>query len=527
MKILVTGGAGFIGSHLVDALVAQGHQVVVVDHHQKDKLRFPNTEAKIYKLSFQSPELADVFAKEKPDAVCHLAAQISVTRSVANPMMDAMTNIVSAVGVLDLAKKFGCKKFVFASSGGAIYGDHPERPTPEKYDTMPISPYGIGKQSFEYYLDFYRVQFGMQTIALRFSNVYGPRQMFAGEAAVIAIFLERLRTGVPAIIFGDGRTTRDYLFVRDAVQAFVKALTSDFAGTVNVATGVETSVLELWELLKDIHGHEHKLEFQPIRPGEVLRSVLSAKTAHGVLDWRPNTVLHDGLKETYNWYMETFKNQLVACSLQIMQLINLNNVQAMNYFNLTDLPKVVTILQNGGIIIFPTETSYGLGCDATNTQAVEKIFAIKGRAPLVWPFPVIVAGYDDARNYVEFSDRAIELAQKYWPGALNLVLPSLPSSLISRQCASTDGFQSVRVSANAVVAELVTKLDRPLVATSANLSGSPALYDLVDLELAFGDKLELIDGVIDVGTLPVAPASTTVKIQGDEVQVIRQGSVII
>ncbi len=132
--------------------------------------------------------------------------------------------------------------------------------------------------------------------------------MFAGEAAVIAIFLERLRTGVPAIIFGDGRTTRDYLFVRDAVQAFVKALTSDFAGTVNVATGVETSVLELWELLKDIHGHEHKLEFQPIRPGEVLRSVLSAKTAHGVLDWRPNTVLHDGLKETYNWYMETFKN---------------------------------------------------------------------------------------------------------------------------------------------------------------------------------------------------------------------------
>ena len=210
-----------------------------------------------------------------------------------------------------------------------------------------------------------------------------------------------------------------------------------------------------------------------------------------------------------------------------MQLINLNNVQAMNYFNLTDLPKVVTILQNGGIIIFPTETSYGLGCDATNTQAVEKIFAIKGREPLVWPFPVIVAGYDDARNYVEFSDRAIELAQKYWPGALNLVLPSLPSSLISRQCASTDGFQSVRVSANAVVAELVTKLDRPLVATSANLSGSPALYDLVDLELAFGDKLELIDGVIDVGTLPVAPASTTVKIQGDEVQVIRQGSVII
>lgn len=306
MKVLVTGGAGFIGSHLVDALVAGGHQVVVIDHHQKDKLRFPNPEAKIYKLSFRSPELADVFAKEKPDAVCHLAAQISVTRSVADPMMDAMTNIVGAVGILDLAKKFGCKKFVFASSGGAIYGDHPERPTPEKYDTTPISPYGIGKQSFEYYLDLYREQFGLQTVALRFSNVYGPRQMSAGEAGVIAIFLERLRTGVPAIIFGDGSTTRDYLFVRDAVRAFVKALTSDFVGTVNIATSAETSVLELWELLKDIHGREHELEFHPTRPGEVLRSVLSAKTAHSVLDWQPTTALHGGLKETYDWYMETF-----------------------------------------------------------------------------------------------------------------------------------------------------------------------------------------------------------------------------
>lgn len=192
-----------------------------------------------------------------------------------------------------------------------------------------------------------------------------------------------------------------------------------------------------------------------------------------------------------------------------------------------NLDEAVRILRLGGVLIFPTETSYGLGCDATNTLAVEKIFAIKGRTPLVWPFPVLVASYDEAINCVEFSPKAISLAQKFWPGALNLVLPSLPTSLISRQCASTDGFQSVRVSAHPLVAELVTRFGRPVVATSANLSGQPALYDLAGLELVFGDKSTLIDGVIDVGSLPLSPASTTIKVTGDEVQVLRQGSVII
>jgi UDP-glucose 4-epimerase len=306
MKVLITGGAGFIGSHLVDALIAGGHDVIVVDHHRKDKLRFPNPQATIYKLSFQDPGLAQIFASEKPDAVCHLAAQISVTRSVTDPVWDANTNIVSAINVLDLAKQFGCKKFIFASSGGAIYGDHPERPTPEKYDTQPISPYGISKQSFEYYLDLYRQHFGVPTVSLRFSNVYGPRQLSAGEASVIAIFLERLRTGALATIFGDGSTTRDYLFVRDAVEAFVKALTSDFVGTVNIATGEETSVLGLWNLLKEIHGTDHPLEFQPFRAGEVQRSVLSAQTARTAIGWEPKRALRDGLKETYDWYMATF-----------------------------------------------------------------------------------------------------------------------------------------------------------------------------------------------------------------------------
>lgn len=305
--MLVTGGAGFIGSHLVDALIGAGHDVVVVDHHRKDKPRFPNEKATVYKISFQSPELEHVFQTERPDAVCHLAAQISVTHSVANPVADAQTNIVSSVHVLDLAHKYGVKKFVFASSGGAIYGDHPERPTPEKHDAQPISPYGVGKQAFEHYLDLYRAQHGMSTVALRFSNVYGPRQMALGEASVIAIFLERLRTGAPATIFGDGSTTRDYLYVLDAVDAFLKALNSEFVGTVNVATAKETTVLELWETLRNIHAKDHPVDFFPFRPGEVERSVLSPAWAKDVIGWEPRTSLQEGLKETYDWYMKTFR----------------------------------------------------------------------------------------------------------------------------------------------------------------------------------------------------------------------------
>lgn len=306
MKVLVTGGAGFIGSHLVDALIEAGHSVVVIDHHKKDKPRFPNEKAMVYKMSFHAPELEEVFQEERPDAVCHLAAQISVTHSVADPIADAQTNVVNSVHILDISRKYGVKRFLFSSSGGAIYGDHPERPTPEKYDAQPISPYGVAKQAFEHYLDLYRVQHGLSTLALRFSNVYGPRQMALGEASVVAIFLERLRTGRPATIFGTGQATRDYVFVKDAVAAFSKALTSRVVGTVNIATAKETSVLELWDTLRAIHGKEHAVDFFPFRPGEVERSVLSPALAGAVLDWTPQTSLEQGLRETYDWYMDMF-----------------------------------------------------------------------------------------------------------------------------------------------------------------------------------------------------------------------------
>ncbi|MFH1711751.1 MAG: NAD-dependent epimerase/dehydratase family protein [Patescibacteria group bacterium] len=302
MKILVTGGSGFIGSHLVDTLVAGGHEVVIVDHHQREKKRFPNSAAKLYKLSFDDPALSEVFISEQPDAVCHLAAQISVTYSVAQPIEDANRNIINSVRLMEMARQGGCEHFVFASSGGAIYGDHKLRPTPEVFDAEPLSPYGIAKQTFEYYVDFYRDKYGMKNGVLRFSNVYGPRQFSGGEASVISIFINKLLAGQPATIFGDGSSTRDYLFVTDAVHALAQALEQSFNETVNVSSGTEISVVELWDRLKRIHGVEHELDFQPERAGEVKCSCLSPQTAKEKLGWRAQFSLDEGLKQTYDWF---------------------------------------------------------------------------------------------------------------------------------------------------------------------------------------------------------------------------------
>lgn len=308
MKILVTGGAGFVGSHLVDACVARGDEVIVIDHHKKEKKRFPNQRAKIYKIGITDPSIKTIIAQERPDAVCHLAAQISVTRSVADPIHDADVNIVSSLPLLEYASELGVKKFVFASSGGAIYGDHGVLPTPELQDAKPISPYGVAKQMFEYYLQSFYQTRGMPYVALRFSNIFGPRQMMhdEGEGSVMAIFLSRLLTGDPVTIFGDGSATRDFVFVKDAVRAFLHALDSDHVGVVNISTGREVSVQELWDALQEIHGAEHRVLYAPDRPGEITRSVLARDLAREKLGWEPQTSFEEGLRETYNWFMDEF-----------------------------------------------------------------------------------------------------------------------------------------------------------------------------------------------------------------------------
>ncbi len=308
MKILVTGGAGFVGSHLVDALVARGDEVIVVDHHKRDKVRYPNAGATYYNVDFADPAVDDILINEQPDAVVHLAAQISVTHSIAHPVDDAQKNIVDSLGFLSkAAQRAGVKRFVFASSGGAIYGDHAIRPTPLVHDTLPGTPYGIGKQMFEHYL----AQSGMAYVALRFANIYGPRQQVTSggeEGSVIALFLNKLFAGEPLVIFGDGSATRDYLYVDDAVRAFIAALDSDYVGCVNVGTGVETSVQTLADTLLSIHASGgagsgsagHPVTHLPFRSGETMRSALAYNSAKEHIGWVPTVTFADGLRKAYD-----------------------------------------------------------------------------------------------------------------------------------------------------------------------------------------------------------------------------------
>lgn len=302
MKIVVTGGAGFIGSHVVDRFINEGHEVIVIDHYRRDKKRFENPKAKIYKLRFSDPKLRSVFEIEKPEVICHLAAQISVTESVKNPVEDAKTNIADSIALLKLAEDFKIEKFIFASSGGGIYAGYPEMPTPIVMDAKPLSPYGIGKQSFEYYLLAGKVPH----VILRLANVYGPRQMSEGEAGVISIFIERILKSEPVKIFGDGSATRDYVYVTDIVDAFYKSAMSDFTGIVNIGTGVETSVNKLWELISAQHGGG-EMNYEEARPGEVDRSVIDASETKAAINWEPTIEIEEGIKKTYEWFSEQNK----------------------------------------------------------------------------------------------------------------------------------------------------------------------------------------------------------------------------
>jgi UDP-glucose 4-epimerase len=308
MKIVVTGGAGFVGSHLVDALVLRGDEVIVIDHYQREKLRFENAGSRIHKLSFGHESIEQIFAEERPDVVVHLAAQISVTASIVDPIDDAQRNIIESLRLLQTAQRSGCKRFVFISSGGAIYGDHPVRPTPLVEDAYPLSPYGVAKFGFEHYLAGVHPASGMKTIALRFANIFGPRQQLksTGEGNVMAVYLGRMIAGEPVVIFGDGSATRDYVYVRDAVDAILAAIDSDAEGIVNIGTGEGTSVQTVYETIMDIHGERHPLLYEPFRKGEVLHSVIDPTTGYEVLGWKARVSFREGMQEMYDWFMETF-----------------------------------------------------------------------------------------------------------------------------------------------------------------------------------------------------------------------------
>jgi len=271
MKVVITGGAGFLGSHLVDALIARGDEAVVIDHHVKEKHRFPNPKSKIHKVSFGDPSVKEL---------------------------------------LQSAVDAGVKKIVFASSGGAIYGDHPKRPTPLLEKAQPLSPYGVAKQSFEWYLEHFYQQHGLQYVSLRFSNLFGPRQQVAkpmGEGNVISLFLDRvLVTGEPLTIFGDGTSSRDFLYVDDAVDAILRSLDQPVTGIINVGTGKATTVNSLYEQVTELHGSAHPIKHEPYRKGEVLHSVIHPGSAKKLLNWKPKVSFKKGLKRTYAWYKQHF-----------------------------------------------------------------------------------------------------------------------------------------------------------------------------------------------------------------------------
>ena len=302
MKILISGGAGFIGSHIAEAYLSAGHEVVIVDNLSSGKRENLPAGARFECLDVRSPEAAELILAERPDAINHLAAQMNVRFSVENPGFDADVNILGLVNLVEAGRKAGTKTVIFSSSGGTVYGEPKVLPTPESEPTIPVCPYGVSKLSGEFYLEYYRRIYGMRCVALRYANVYGPRQDPHGEAGVIAIFSQLALAGKPARVFGDGRQTRDYVYVGDVVRVNVAALESDFNGAMNVGTGKETDVNELASRIGGLLGGDQPAVHEAAKDGEVLRSVLDCSRAREVLGWEPETELEQGLASTVDFF---------------------------------------------------------------------------------------------------------------------------------------------------------------------------------------------------------------------------------
>jgi len=303
MKILVTGGAGFIGSHVVDRLVLEGHSVSVIDNLSTGKIENVNREAKFHKIDIISPRIERVFKKERPELICHFAAQMDVRRSVADPIYDAQSNIIGMLNLMENGLRYGVRKVIFASTGGAVYGEGVPYPTSEECIPRPISPYGISKLTGEHYLIYYNVSYGLNYVVLRYANVYGPRQDPFGEAGVVAIFNQKILRDEQPVINGNGMQTRDYVYVDDVVDAVIASTYNDINDVFNVGTGVETSVNELFRHLIEITGKSHIKEVHgQAKKGEQLRSCLSYDKIRKALDWEPRVPLREGLTRTVEFF---------------------------------------------------------------------------------------------------------------------------------------------------------------------------------------------------------------------------------
>jgi UDP-glucose 4-epimerase len=303
---MVTGGAGFIGSNTVDALVALSkHEVSVLDDLSSGKRHQVNPAARFYQVDIRDgARVTEVFEREKPEVLLHLAAQMDVRRSVADPVFDAQVNLIGFINLMEAGRRNGLGRVIFSSTGGAIYGEQERFPCDESHPCRPVSPYGVAKLATERYLFFYQVQYGIRYVALRYANVYGPRQDPQGEAGVVAIFCGRLLNKQPVTIFGDGEQTRDYIFVGDIVRANLAALERDCSGAINIGTGIETSVNRLYGELAEVAGVAMAPGYAPARPGEQMRSVISPERAEKELDWRPRVTLREGLAQTLRFFQQ-------------------------------------------------------------------------------------------------------------------------------------------------------------------------------------------------------------------------------
>ena len=304
MKVLVTGGAGFIGSHVVDAFLADGHDVVVVDDLSTGRAGNLNPAARFYKLDIRDPGLAAVFEQERPDIVDHHAAQLDVRQSVADPLFDADVNVRGSLNLLECVRHYGVRKVVYASSGGAVYGEPVYLPCDEAHPINPICQYGVSKHVVEHYLHVYRHLYGLEYTVLRYSNVYGPRQNPQGEAGVVAIFTDRMLGDAPLTIYGTGEQARDFVYVADCARANTLAAYGEQTGLYNIGCGQATTINALFAELGHISGYARAPVYGPARAGETFQIYLDTRQAQAGLGWTPKVSLSEGLSLTVGYFRE-------------------------------------------------------------------------------------------------------------------------------------------------------------------------------------------------------------------------------
>ncbi len=304
MNILVTGGAGFIGSHIVDAYIKAGHNVTILDNLSTGRMTNLNSKAQFFQMDIREFAIDKIFDDSKFDVVNHHAAQMDVRKSVLDPIFDSSINILGTLNVLENCKRTGVKKFIFASTGGAIYGEQDYFPADEAHPQRPLSPYGITKSAVEKYLFYYEKVWGMQSTILRYANVYGPRQNPHGEAGVVAIFAKKMLADEQVAINGNGEQTRDYVFVHDVVRANLLALNQTSSDIFNIGTGIETTVNQIYTTMESALGQRCQSAHAPAKAGEQLRSVLSFEKIKTALGWQPTVPLRQGLEATVKYFKE-------------------------------------------------------------------------------------------------------------------------------------------------------------------------------------------------------------------------------